>query len=55
MRDVKRWSWGSWIRESEALGAAKEAMRRGLDLPLGEGLGVEVGLARGAAAESGNR
>ena len=30
----------------EALGAAKAAMRRGLDLPLGEGLGVEVGLAR---------
>ena len=31
---------------AEALGAAKTAMRRGLDMPLGEGLGVEVGLAR---------
>ena len=31
----------------EALAAAKAAMRRGLDLPLGEGLGVESGLARG--------
>ena len=29
-----------------ALAAAKVAMRRGLDLPLGEGLGVESGLAR---------
>ena len=28
------------------LAAAKAAMRRGLDLPLGEGLGVESGLAR---------
>ena len=28
------------------LTAAKAAMRRGLDLPLGEGLGVESGLAR---------
>ena len=31
----------------EALAAAKAAMRRGLDLPLGEGLGVESGLAQG--------
>ncbi len=31
----------------DALAAAKMAMRRGLDLPLGEGLGVESGLARG--------
>ena len=30
----------------EVLAAAKAAMRRGLDLPLGEGLGVESGLAR---------
>ena len=30
----------------EALAAAKSAMRRGLDLPLREGLGVESGLAR---------
>ena len=32
---------------AEALAAAKSAMRRGLDLPLREGLGVESGLARG--------
>ena len=31
---------------AEALGSAKAAMRRGLDMPLWEGLGVEVGLAR---------
>ena len=31
---------------AEALAAAKSAMRRGLDLPLREGLGVESGLAR---------
>ena len=32
---------------TEALAAAKSAMRRGLDLPLREGLGMESGLARG--------
>ena len=38
--------WGFLESGSEALEAAKQAMRRGLDLPLGEGLGVETGLAR---------